>query len=149
MPYKAKGKCVYKKDTGAKVGCTKGNVNDYLAALYMHADGKDESVQKEEEELVGGKADNMSADDIAKKHSTSADKIKDQIRRGTEDEKGEHTTDTKAAREMAKDHLAQYPNYYNNKKEMDKAASKAKKMNEGTETSKDLIKRLIRENLLK
>jgi hypothetical protein len=31
MPYKVKGKCVYKKDDGTKVGCTKGDVNKYLA----------------------------------------------------------------------------------------------------------------------
>lgn len=37
MPYKVKGKCVYKKDTGKKVGCTKGSVNKYLAALHINA----------------------------------------------------------------------------------------------------------------
>lgn len=39
MPYKVKGKCVYKKDTGKKVGCTKGSVKKYLAALHMHENG--------------------------------------------------------------------------------------------------------------
>lgn len=39
MPYKVKGKCVYKKNTGKKVGCTKGPVKKYLAAL--HANVKD------------------------------------------------------------------------------------------------------------
>jgi hypothetical protein len=38
MPYKSKGKCVYKKTKegklGAKVGCTKGDVKQYLKALY-------------------------------------------------------------------------------------------------------------------
>ena len=37
MPYKAKGKCVYKKDTGKKVGCTTGPVKKYLAALNINA----------------------------------------------------------------------------------------------------------------
>ena len=37
MPYKVKGKCVYKKDTGKKVGCTKGSVKKYLAALHANA----------------------------------------------------------------------------------------------------------------
>tara|TARA_R110000824_G_scaffold150209_4_gene320729 strand:+ start:11129 stop:11323 length:195 start_codon:yes stop_codon:yes gene_type:complete len=37
MPYKVKGKCVYKKDTGKKVGCTKGSVKKYLAALHTNA----------------------------------------------------------------------------------------------------------------
>lgn len=34
MPYKAKGKCVYKGNK--KVGCTKGSVKKYLTALRMH-----------------------------------------------------------------------------------------------------------------
>jgi len=44
MPYLAVGKCVYKKNPdgskGKKVGCTKGSVKDYLAALHRHADKK-------------------------------------------------------------------------------------------------------------
>jgi len=42
MPYTVKGKCVYKKKAdgsqGEKVGCTEGDVNDYLAALHARAD---------------------------------------------------------------------------------------------------------------
>lgn len=37
MPYEIRGKCIYRKDTGAKVGCTKGDVHKYMAALQMHA----------------------------------------------------------------------------------------------------------------
>ena len=41
MPYVVRGKCVYKKGKngkpGKKVGCTKGPVKKYLAALHMHA----------------------------------------------------------------------------------------------------------------
>ena len=44
MPYKVKGRCIYKKDTGAKVGCTTGSVKKYLAAL--HANVHDEGVKK-------------------------------------------------------------------------------------------------------
>lgn len=36
MPYKTRGKCVYKK-TGKKVGCTKGDIKKYLAALHANA----------------------------------------------------------------------------------------------------------------
>ncbi len=43
MPYKAKGNCVYKQTKdgklGAKVGCSKGDVKQYLKALYA-ADAK-------------------------------------------------------------------------------------------------------------
>lgn len=40
MPYQVRGKCVYKKDTGKKVGCTKGSIKKYLTALQMHAEQK-------------------------------------------------------------------------------------------------------------
>lgn len=36
MPYYTKGKCVYKKTTDKKVGCTKGSVKNYLAALHAN-----------------------------------------------------------------------------------------------------------------
>ena len=37
MPYKVKGKCIYKKNTGKKVGCTTGSVKKYLTALNINA----------------------------------------------------------------------------------------------------------------
>ena len=37
MPYKTRGNCVYKKDTGKKVGCTTGSLKKYLAALHINA----------------------------------------------------------------------------------------------------------------
>ena len=46
MPYviDKKEKCVYKENPngsrGKKVGCTKGNLNDYVAALQMHHEGR-------------------------------------------------------------------------------------------------------------
>lgn len=36
MPYKTKGKCVFKKDTGKKVGCTTGSLKKYLSALHAN-----------------------------------------------------------------------------------------------------------------
>lgn len=36
MPYTIKGKCIYKKDTGKKVGCTKGSVKKYMKALHAN-----------------------------------------------------------------------------------------------------------------
>lgn len=67
MPYKAKGKCVYKKTKegklGAKVGCTKGDVKQYLKALYANdpKSAKDElaqiveafNVEKKKQSLMG------------------------------------------------------------------------------------------------
>tara|TARA_Y100001973_G_C5195132_1_gene333699 strand:- start:837 stop:1475 length:639 start_codon:yes stop_codon:yes gene_type:complete len=46
MPYKKKGKCVYKKDTGKKVGCTAGPVDKYLAALHASDETKEEGIVK-------------------------------------------------------------------------------------------------------
>jgi hypothetical protein len=37
MPYETKGKCVYKKGTDEKVGCTKGSIKKYMAALHANA----------------------------------------------------------------------------------------------------------------
>ena len=50
MPYEVKGKCVYKKDTGEKVGCTRGSVKKYLAALHANVD------ETNEEDLIEKRA---------------------------------------------------------------------------------------------
>jgi len=63
MPYKVKGKCVYKKEDNSKVGCTKG-----------------------------GKSDKLSIKDIADKFKVSVDKIESQIKKGIGVEV-EHTND--------------------------------------------------------
>lgn len=146
MPYthrkEGNKQCVYKKNGGAKVGCTTGNINDYLAALHMHAD---ESVT-EEEKLVGGKADNLSLEDIAKKHNVSIEKIKGQLKKGLNIEM-EHTNDKEKAKEIVMDHLTELPDYYDR---LDKIENKDITDDNSitiTESTKDLIKRLIRENL--
>lgn len=36
MPYIKKKKCIYKKDTGKKVGCTKGSIDKYMKALHAN-----------------------------------------------------------------------------------------------------------------
>ena len=47
MPYKVRGKCVYKKDTGKKVGCTKGSVEKYTSALHANVkESFDEAVTR-------------------------------------------------------------------------------------------------------
>ena len=63
------------------------------------------------DELKGGKADNLSTGDIAKRHSIGADAIKKELELGTKDEK-EHTDDESKAKEIAKDHLVGNPDYY-------------------------------------
>jgi hypothetical protein len=146
MPYEVKGKCIYKKDGGAKVGCTKGSVKKYLAALHANAD---EAIEPQETitEMKGGKAEGMSIKDIANKHDVPVSKIEKQIQMGKKIEH-EHTDSDKLAKEIAMDHLVEFPDYYTRLEKLEKAASKHLKdigMNENTKT---LIKRLIRENLV-
>ena len=52
MPYKVKGKCVYKKDTGKKVGCTDGPIKDYLAALHANADESEETTKDQLKDAI-------------------------------------------------------------------------------------------------
>jgi hypothetical protein len=62
MPYIRKGKCVYKKDTGKKVGCSKsaGKAKKYIKALHANV---------EEEETFDALVESLllSTSDAAKK----------------------------------------------------------------------------------
>lgn len=71
-------------------------------------------------EIKGGKADNMSIEDIAKKHKVSIEKIKAQIIMGIKIEM-EHTNDPKKAIEISMDHLTESPEYYTKLKEMEQS----------------------------
>ena len=141
MPYTVKGKCIIKKDGGAKVGCTKGDVKDYLAALHANVDDVNES-----NKLKGGKADKLTPEDIAKKFKVTISKIQAQIRKGIKVEM-EHTKDREKAREIATDHVSEFADYYDRIKKMEDKASNYWKAKDVTESTKSLIKRLIREEL--
>jgi len=148
MPYTVKGRCVYKKDGGAKVGCTDGSVKKYLAALHANAD---ESVTPEEtitetNLIKGGKADNLSVKDIADKFGVPVSHIEKQLAMGKKVEH-EHTNNMNKATEIAMDHLSEFPDYYTRLAKMEKEAGKHAKKLEVKENTKTLIKRLIRENL--
>lgn len=71
-------------------------------------------------EIKGGKADNMSIEDIAKKHKVSIEKIKAQIIMGIKIEM-EHTNDPKKAIEISMDHLTESPEYYTKLKKMEQS----------------------------
>ena len=75
---------------------------------------------KKENEIKGGKADNLSITDIAKKHKVSVDKIKSQLIMGVKVEM-EHTDSPKKALEIAMDHLVESPVYYTKLKEMEES----------------------------
>ena len=72
-------------------------------------------IKVEVEEVVGGEAEDMTAKDLAKKHNVSVKDIEKEIEVGTEIEM-EHTDSKKMAREIAMDHIAEFPDYYTNKK---------------------------------
>jgi hypothetical protein len=61
--------------------------------------------------LVGGLSDKLTLSDIAKKHKVSIEHIKKQLIKGIKVEK-DHTNDESKAREIAMDHLTEFPDYY-------------------------------------
>ena len=65
----------------------------------------------ESNELLGGLSDNMSLEDIAKKHNTTLSEVQEQLQKGMEVEM-EHTDDSDIAIEIAKDHLVEDLYYY-------------------------------------
>jgi hypothetical protein len=83
------------------------------------------SIEKknEEESLKGGKADNKSLEDIAKKHNVELSVIQKQFDKGLKVE-SEHTDDEEKAAEIVKDHLVEMADYYDNLDKMEKQNSK-------------------------
>jgi len=130
--------CVYKKDTGAKVGCTKGSVDKYLAALHANADINESNT------LKGGKADKLTPKEIADKFNVSTSKVTSQITKGEKVE-SEHTNNKGKAKEIAMDHVSEFPDYYDRLEKMEKEAEKYWKTK--LTEDKKLIKKLLRENL--
>jgi hypothetical protein len=61
MPYKIKGKCIYKKDTDKKVGCTTGSVKKYMKALHAN-------VKESLDEIPAGPEEEPSEGDMVGEH---------------------------------------------------------------------------------
>ena len=53
----------------------------------------------------------LTLDELAKKHDISVDKLKPQLDKGIKAEL-EHTSDKAVAKEIALDHLKEFPDYY-------------------------------------
>ena len=68
-------------------------------------------VFSEEEKVMGGKADDMSVEDLADKHNVDVKDIEKEIEVGVRIEM-EHTDDKEIAREIAMDHIFEFPDYY-------------------------------------
>lgn len=78
-------------------------------------------IKERTETLLGGLADNKTCSDIAKKHGVSVDVIMKQLKKGIQVEM-EHTADKNKAKEIAKDHLFEIPDYYSRLDKMEKEA---------------------------
>lgn len=79
---------------------------------------------KPSDKVPGGKADKLTAEDIARKHKVSVGDIRAQLAKGVKVEL-EHTNDKKLAEEIALDHLTEFPYYYNMLEYMEGAAEGA------------------------
>lgn len=122
--------CVFKKENGSKVGCTTGPISGYLAVLHANSEISENNT------LKGGKADNSSINDLAKKFNITVDYIKNQINKGVKVEL-EHTNSKEKATEIAMDHLSEFPDYYERLEKMEQKASK------------EMLKNMLREHLIK
>jgi hypothetical protein len=80
---------------------------------YAGQAGLNNIVFSEEEKFKGGEADNMSPEDLAKKHDVDVKDIKKEIVVGTKIEM-EHTDSKSEAKEIAMDHIAEFSDYYSN-----------------------------------
>jgi predicted DNA-binding protein YlxM (UPF0122 family) len=69
--------------------------------------------------IPGGKADDLSLEDIANKYNVSIDVVKEQMKLGIKSEM-EHTFDVRIAAEIAKDHLSEKLTYYKDLQQIDK-----------------------------
>ena len=99
-----------------------------------------------ENKLKGGKADKMTPKKIAKKFDIEVKDVKKQIEYGTCVE-CEHTEDKEKAKEIATDHVSEFPDYYNRLDKMEKEAEKHWNKKEKKNESKIFIKKLLRENI--
>jgi len=79
------------------------------------------SKELKEDKIPGGRADGMTAQDIAEKHGVDVKKIEQQIKMGIKVEM-EHVDDEELSKEIAMDHLEEIPDYYDRLAKMEKAA---------------------------
>ena len=93
--------------------------------------------------IKGGLADKMTKKDIANKFNVTLQKIENEVSMGVKIEM-EHVNSKSKAKEIAMDHLVEIPDYYTRLKKMEKEASKKWDIKEST---KDNIKRLLREEV--
>jgi len=103
------------KSQGIKTGqVTKSFKSANIKGVKTEADTSwDELV---EDEIKGGKADNLTVKDLAKKHKVDVEVIKKEIRIGVKIEKEHVGNDVTKAKEIAMDHISEFSDYYSNKR---------------------------------
>jgi beta-glucosidase-like glycosyl hydrolase len=84
-------------------------------------------MKKNKDIIKGGKADWLTTEEIASKHGLSVEYISKQIENGASIEM-EHTNDPNKAREIAMDHLFEFPDYYKRLEKMEKEALRNKEL---------------------
>jgi len=98
-----------------------------LVAIHTAVDELEDKIGTDEKDLPkgvgydkikGGLADDLTVDDIAKKHKVSSDVIELAIKQGI-DVESEHTSDATVAYEIAKDHIFEDPKYYDKLKKIE------------------------------
>ena len=103
-----------------KIKCNGGDINEERSSIgnEFHKAAQMSGVQdlksivfSEEEEFKGGEADEMTPLDLAEKHNVDIKKIENEIKVGTKIEM-EHTDSKEMARQIALDHISEYPKYY-------------------------------------
>ena len=105
--------------------------------------GKVSDIKVESEKIEGGKAEKMSIKDLAKKHNVEVSDIEKEIEVGTKIEL-EHTDSKEMAKEIAMDHIAEFPDYYTNKKYGVKSSEKGlEKIHENKISIKDEVRHIL------
>ena len=84
--------------------------------------------------MGNGLSKGMSIKDIAKKHKVDIDTLKQELKKGIQKEKEEHTGDIKRAARIAMDHLVEDPEYY----------TKLAKLNLEEGLNKDLVSEFMK-----
>ena len=84
--------------------------------------------------MGNGLSKGMSIEDIAKKHKIDIDILKQELKKGIQKEKEEHTGDIKRAARIAMDHLVEDPKYY----------TKLAKLNLEEGLNKDLVSEFMK-----
>jgi hypothetical protein len=103
-------------------------------------------IKVEAENIKGGEAENMSPSDLAKKHGVKLKDIEKEIEVGVKIEM-EHTDSKEKAKEIAMDHIAEFPDFYTNKKYGTIASEKGLETvneEESTYTIKDDVERILK-----